>query len=893
MFDVEIYLPPGPVRYGTENWHEHVQFAMRKAAELGLEFHVMNTPGWSASGGPWVTPERSMKRLVWTETSVSGGGALAATLPLPDLTPYYGGRGVPKERFYRDIALLAVPATSARIENLEPKISWAAKPVTRPTGPDTPGIAPASIIDLTGKMDAMGQLTVELPPGDWTLLRFGFTTTGKTNHPAVPEGHGLEIDKFDAKAVEFQFERSIERLIRDAGPLTGRTFNGLLFDSFEGGFQNWTAAFPEEFRGRAGYDLLPWLPVLTGRIVGSRDRTEAVLWDFRHVIEELIAENYYGTMHRLAARHGLQIYSESQGGPITPMSANRHVDVPMNEFWVPDAASRASRIKMSTSAASFHGRAVVAAEAFTATPENGRFQNTPGTLKRAGDYAFTLGLNRFALHSLTHQPVSAAAPGFALGRYGVHFGRLNTWWPYADAWLGYLGRSQFLLQQGRTVADVCLLVDEDLGYGLPAATADSLAGYDYEVGYPDYLAAMTVRDGVIQHAAGGRFRLLVTPEKLTAKTWVARVSTLRKLRDLVVAGALLSGEPPVAPAGLKDWEKRAEFDQLVAEIWGGLDGQGVKSKSLGRGKVYAGVKPRDILALEKIAPDVGGDTAGGDVKFIHRSAPGAEIYFVFNYSDRSRRLQLDFRQPNRMPELWDPALGTRGTAPVYRRTETGVSLPVTLEPWGSTFVVFRDALPKRWIEAAGEGIAAVRPGELLTSATSLDVVYSDGVRERIEARPLPAGVAIAGPWDVEFRDGRGAPPNATFPELISWPDRVEPGIRHYSGTAIYRTRFEVAAPPDQHQVAMIDLGVVADIARVFVNGREAGVACTIPGRGHTAVASRREYAGSTRGESVDQPPDRRRSHAGALFLPTARREQIHRRTSAAAARLALRSCETR
>ncbi len=827
MFDVEIYMPPGPVRYGSEAWHDHVQFALRKAAELGLEFHVMNTPGWSASGGPWVTPKLSMKRLVWTETPVKGGGVAEVTLAEPELTPFYNARGVHRDKFYREIAVLAVPATSERIDDLDAKAAWAAKPVLRPTGADVPGIAPNQVIDLTGKMEKTGRLAVNLPPGDWVVLRFGFTSTGKMNHPAVPEGHGLEIDKLDADAVEFQFEQSMGRVIREAGPLAGRTFNGLLFDSFEGGFQNWTATLPEQFLQLKGYDLIPWLPVLTGRIVSSRDRSEAMLWDFRHVIEELIAENYYGTMHRLAARHGIAIYSETQGGPITPMSGNRHVDIPMNEFWVPDAAGRASRIKMSTSAASFFGRNVVAAEAFTATPENGKFQNSPATLKRAGDYAFTLGLNRFALHSLTHQPTDAA-PGFALGRYGVHFGRLNTWWPYADAWLAYLGRSQFLLQQGRTVADVCLLVDEDLGYGLSSAIADSLPGYDYEVGYPEYLSGMRVRDGVIEHASGGRFRLLVTPEKATAKTWVATLETLRRLRTLVADGARLSGEPPAAPAGLKDLEGRGEFDRLVQEIWGGLDGTSVKSKTVGRGKVFAGLTPREILAMEKIAPDVGGDTALGNVKFIHRTTSDAEIYFVFNNSDRARTLQVDFRQAARKPEIWDPATGIHAAAPVYQRTRSGVALPLTLEPWGSTFVVFREDLPKRWVASTGDGLAAIRPGAMLTTASELELDYSDGTRRRVDLPTLPAAVSVAGPWDVEFIDGRSAPSHATFPQLVSWPDRPEPGIRHYSGTAVYRTSFPLPTGPASGQVALLDLGKVADVARVFVNGREAGVAWRAP-----------------------------------------------------------------
>jgi hypothetical protein len=821
LFDVEMYLPPGPVRYGTDNWYAHVRFAMEKAAELGLEFHVMNTPGWSASGGPWVTPDRSMKRVVWTETSTDGG-EIVLQLPLPDLKPIYSGRAVAAAPFYRDIAVFAVPATTERIPEFEKKSAWGARPITRPREPDRAGIARDQVLNVTAKLDATGRLTAVLPPGKWTLLRMGFTTTGKTNHPAVKEGHGLEIDKLDAAAVTFQFEQSLGRLLKEAGPLAGTTFNALLFDSFEGGFQNWTASLPEAFQAQKGYDLMPWLPVLTGHVIGSTAETEAVLWDFRNVIEELIAENYYGTMHRLAAKHGLKIYSESQGGPITPMSANRHVDVPMNEFWTPDAAGRASRIKMTTSSASFRGRNVVAAEAFTSTPENGKYQNTPASLKRSGDYAFTLGLNRFALHSFTHQPVTELAPGFALGRYGVHFGRLNTWWPYADAWMSYLSRSQFLLQQGRVVADVCLLVDEDLGYGLPAAITDSLPGYDYEVAYPDQLREMTVRDGSLMHPSGLTFRVLVTPGKTTGKDWVAELATLRHLRKLVESGAVLAGKPPVAPAGWKDQQHRTEFDRLIVEIWGDAEEKETQVREVGAGKVYADLPLLNLLRAENVGPDVSWGASDPSIKFIHRATPEADLYFVFNNSDEARRVALEFRQAGRTPEIWDPGSGARSDAPVFGRTATGVAVPVDFEAWGSTFVVFRKPLSAHWVTSAEPVNMKFKNGGLTTTASEVTVSYSDGHAEMLKFGTLPPSQSIDGPWLVEFKNGRGAPPRVTFERLISWTEHTDAAVRFYSGTAVYRTEFFVGAVT-RGQIAVLDLGEVADIARVFLNDREIGV----------------------------------------------------------------------
>lgn len=828
MFDVEIYMPPGPVRYGTPNWHEHVQYAIQTADQLGLEFHLMNTPGWSASGGPWVTAELSMKQLVWSETYTAGGD-VALKLPKSDTGPPAKPRHPVDLDFYQDIAVIAVPRTSERLEDLDRKINAAAKPVSRLVAGDVPGIPLDKVLNLTSRMDGEGYVKASLPPGDWVILRFGFTSTGRGNHPAAPEGTGLEIDKLDADAVAFQFEKAVERIIDEAGPLAGKTFNGLLFDSFEAGFQTWTAKFPAEFSAQKGYDITPYLPLLTGRIIESRQTSEAVLWDFRHVIEELIAENYFGTMHRLASEHGIKVYSESQGGPLNPMSANRHVDVPMNEFWMPAATARASRIKQSVSSASLAGKRIVAAEAFTATPENGKYQNSPADLKRPGDQAFALGINRFAFHSFTHQPVTEAAPGFALGRYGTHFGRLNTWWPYADGWIDYVSRSQFLLQQGRTVADVCFLIDEDIGYGLPQKITTMLPGYSFELCYPPTVREMTVRDGALIHPTGAEFQLLVTPGTWMAKTWVAELSTVRHIRDLVHRGATLAGRPPVAPAGLKDFRQRDEFDRLVDEIWGGLHAGTIRSKRLGAGRIYSGLSALEILRTQGIAPDLSWSPSDANLKFIHKSVPNADIYFVFNDSENSLRTDLHFRQNNRRPEIWNALTGARADAPVFTRTEHGISVPVELGPWGSSFVIFRKPLPKRWVNRAYPVNLELNDGRFLSRADSVVIGYSDGKPKQIQLGSLPITQSAPGPWRVKFKDGLGAPEEAVFEDLISWSEHSHPDIRHYSGTAVYTATFETQ-PLNSGHVVLLDLGEVADIAKVFVNGKVAGVLWTPPFR---------------------------------------------------------------
>ena len=805
ILDVSIYLPEGPIRYNSDSWHEHIQYAIRAAAELGLEIDVANSAGWSGSGGPWITPDRGMKQLVWSETETDGGSvSIALNQPSTKLD------------FYRDLAVIAVPPTSERLENILAKIAMASKPVTRSTGSSVPGIPESKVLNITDKMDTAGQLSTTLPAGHWTVLRFGYTCTGAANHPAQPEGHGLEADKLDPETVAFQFDHALGRIIREAGPHAGKTLRGVLFDSFEAGFQNWTVAFPAEFSKRKGYNFLSWLPVITGRIIKSQEASEGVLWDFRNVLDELFAENYFGTMHKLAAAHGLKVYAESQGGPLNPMSANRHVDFPMNEFWMPEVASRASRIKMTTSAAGFLGCNVIPAEAFTATPENGKYQAIPATLKGPGDYAFTTGINRFIFHHYTHQPVTEAAPGFSLGRYGTHFGRLITWWPYADAWIRYLCRSQFLLQQGRTVADVCVLADEDLGYGFPSKMTNFVPGHDFNVCAPSDLRAMSVRDGRLIHPKGQSYSFLVLPEN-----WVAEVSMLQQLQKLLSDGATVVGRPPVVPAGFHDTEARGTFNQLVTALWGSDIGKQANVRKVGLGTLYQNSKPIDVLQKLALPADVSWDS-DTEFRFIHRVTPEADIYFVFNYSDRATLSELQFRQQNRTPEIWDASTGIHSDAPIFKSKQAGISVPIQFEPWGSVFVIFRHTQPKQWITAVTPANLELRNGTVLASGSAIALTYSDGACKTLSLPRCPASQDIQGPWQIAFTDGRGAPPTAVFPKLVSWTENSDPGIKYYSGSAIYKTVFQANAPKDG-QRAILDLGNVADIARVVVNGQSVGV----------------------------------------------------------------------
>jgi hypothetical protein len=440
----------------------------------------------------------------------------------------------------------------------------------------------------------------------------------------------------------------------------------------------------------------------------------------------------------------------------------------MNEFWMPDTAPRLSRIKLVASVANVLGRPLVGAEAFTAKPEDGRWLATPATLKDPGDYAWTAGINRFILHHYVHQPTDDG-PGFGLGRYGTHFGRLNTWWPLAGAWIDYVARGQFLLQQGRTVADIAFLHTEDHGYAFPGGMVTTPAGYDFDIVYPHHLAAMTWRNGALTLPTGPAYRVLMLPAN-----WTADLTTLRRLRDFARAGAPIFGAAPVAPAGVRDYEARSEFAALVRELWDGASPL-IRQTPLSTALKEINLAPDVVLPA---APE------GGELRFIHRRTPDAEIYFVFNHSDRDVAGDFTFRVTGRQPELWNAITGARADASAFRPSAAGTIMPLHLEPRGSIFVVFRRA-------AAGPGADAPQTA-------------------------VAATLPIAGPWRVAFHDGRGAPPDATFATLASWTEDENLGIKFYSGTATYRTSFTTQLRAGA--TATLDLGTVADLAEVRLNG---------------------------------------------------------------------------
>jgi hypothetical protein len=871
--EVNVGVPRGPVEFMSPEWRRLFKHVVTEAERLGLEVTLNAGPGWTGSGGPWVSPEQSMQHIVASATEVVGPARFDGALPRPKGRPAFFGDGtLPPERekakndFYRDVAVLAFPSPEGggAIADVDEKALYVRAPYSSQRGvkpflpspadyaPLPPGtvIQSERIIDLSAFLETGGRLSWDVPKGRWTILRFGRTSTGANTRPAPIPGLGLECDKLDKAALDAHYDAFIGSLLHEVGPHktpAGAGWTFLHIDSWEMGSQNWTGAFREEFRRRRGYDPLPYLPTVTGRVVKSLEVSERFLWDLRLTAQELVIENHAVHLKELGRRDGFGLSIEPYDmTPCADMTLGTVADVPQGEFWL-YGFNTAHSIVEAASIAHTCGRRVVGAEAFTSSDAE-RWQAYPASMKALGDWAFAAGVNRIVFHRYQHQAGLDLRPGMTMGPYGVHWERTQTWWDMVPAYHTYLARCQYMLRQGLPVADVCYLVAE----GAPQvfrAPASSLRGdppdrlgYNFDGCAPETMqTAAAVKDGRIVFPDGMSYRVLVLPERETMTP-----ALLRKVRDLVAAGATAVGPRPRKSPALSGFpECDTEVKSLADELWGDCDGVRVTEHSYSRGRIVwvRGIKTDASIAvavptgsttkdsttwnvgapplsepaqygdfavvaslLERMAvlPDFASDVP---LRYTHRRDGGVDIYFVANAEDRALAAECVFRAGGKVPELWDAVTGE--IRDLLEFTESGgrTIVPIKFEPHQSFFIVFR----KSALGVKPENRAGRRDGNF--------------------RRVLETG-QLDGPWEVAFDPKWNGPERIIFESLEDWSRRPEENIKYYSGSATYRKTFEMPGAPNADASARVwlDLGTVKNIARVRLNGTDLGVVWCAPWR---------------------------------------------------------------
>ncbi len=814
---------PG-VPYQSPEWWELFRYAVKEAKRVNIELGFnLSAGGWTMEG-PWVTKDNAMKKIVSAEFKVTGPVKFSGKLPQPQIV----------DEYYRDISVQAF-----RVKG------------------DTKNIDPASVIDITDRLKQDGLLEWNVPDGQWIILRTGYTLTG---HPwskwhAYPKfypqgdtfegGDGYEIDYLNPNSLDDHFNH-LGKQVLDAVKKAGGQLAYFWSDSWECGKLTWTQDFANQFTKFRGYDLKAYLPVLAGYTVASDEVSARFREDFDRTIQDCIANNFYGHFMELCHNHGVKVGNEAAGpNDIPPMDALKNLgycDIPAGEFWVNGHrkaqngynADRFQRLnlKQTATAAHIYGKREAMAEAFTMMDGDAtHWALGPADLKPYANDAFCEGINRLMLHQATCQPPSDGKPGYEFCA-GQHFTPNITWWEQSPAFFSYLSRCQQMLQQGLFTADVCFYLGErPPTLAPPKYMVPSLgAGYDCDYSNADVLLnRMSVRNGSIVLPDGMSYRLLVlqnctSPSKEIADkvgayqnlpvssvpSTAMSVEVIKKLQELILAGATVVGPPPVSAAGLKNYpDCDAELKKIANEIWGDLDGITRMERRLGKGRIIWGKTAREILLADGVAPDF---TFAGQAEdpeqfdFIHRTSGDAEIYFVINRTNQPMKRDFTFRVSGKQPEIWNAVTGETLVANAYHPQNATTTVPLELDGFGSCFIVFRKPIA---VNAAGPA--------------------KTNFHELKELKEL------RGPWKISFDPQWGAPDTVTFSTLVNWTDRPEEGIRYYSGKATYRKIFDLKqytqdgnTKGKKNKRLYLNLGDAQDVAEVRLNGKNLGVLWCAP-----------------------------------------------------------------
>ncbi len=786
----DTMIPGGPAFLSDESL-KIIRFAVREAGKLGLEMGLNLSSSWNA-GGAWTLPKNAGKSLYFSKAIVSGSPeAQKIAVPFPEISfpkkSLIGGTGKPmiplqsngRPVYYEEVAVLAIPANSMK-NNL-----------------DT-----TKIINVSRYFDpAKDVLTWKVPAGNWEILRYVCSNSGQEVVLPSPKSAGLTIDHFDSVAVRTHLMYIINRLKPVLGDFRKTALKSFYLASYEARGFVWTSTLASEFKKVNGYDVYKYLPSFFDQAIFNPETTKKVQNDFKKTLSELMINNLYKNAQKICSQNGLKINCEAGGpgfplynGPAEPLKALGALDIPRGEFWVnhsrnykddtcKDSIDILRVVKEVAAASHIYQKGIVEEESFTSFQH---WQEGPFDMKPLGDRAFCEGMNRVVFHGFSHNIANSGYPGFVY-HAGTHFNNKRVWWPKVKPFVDYLSRTSAVFQQTNFVADVLYYYGDKVPNSATPKNTHFVvgAGYDYEVVNTEILlTGLTVKSGKLLLSNGATFSLLA-----------------------------LNEEDEIIPA------VQAKLDELTR--------QGAK---------IVQSKPMEMLQKLGVTPDIDyADKQSFLLDYIHYKKNDVDFYFLRNTSDQWVSRECSFRQQSKIPEIWNPLTGEILSVPVYARKDQYIKMPLTLAPYGTCFVTFRNgSSAETYTSVSGSGqnpplMEFTRSGILFLEKGSYEL-HSGSGSKRI-AHNIKNQI-IDGDWTVKFSKGWGAPDSAVFSGLSSWTEHKNNGIKYYSGIGTYHKtfRFEKSSSRSDSERIYLDLGEVSKVAEVWLNGQSLGIVWAKPYR---------------------------------------------------------------
>ncbi|MFZ0596859.1 MAG: glycosyl hydrolase [Flavobacterium sp.] len=745
-------------------------------------------------------------------------------------------------------------SNQALVDNFEGKSGavWRLSPETSAKQiPNSESFKKSEIINISNLVDANGNLNWKAPKGKWKIIRMGHTSTGHENATGGA-GKGLEVDKFNPELIRFQLDHWFGEMVRTIGSdLAAKTLEILHFDSWECGSQNWSSVFQAEFQKRRGYNLVDYLPVMAGIPIESADISEKVLYDIRKTIAELVADNFYGTVAQIAKENNVKLSSENVAPVITSNALLhfKYVDYPSGEFWLKSPThDKPFDIIDAISAGHIYGKDIIQAESFTALRMD--WDEHPGNLKTLADRNYALGINRLFYHVFVHNPWTDRKPGMTLDDIGTFFQRDQTWWKPGKAWFDYCQRVQFQLQKGKPVIDLAVFIGEDFpsrsfvpdrlvpfipnvfgaarieseklrleNEGQPTTKMpkevtysknntdlsqwiNPLNGYQYDSFNADVLINnVKVEHGKISFGGGIEYGALLFPgsHKMAPNKMIS-LAAAEKILELLKNGAtIFIDEKPDLQPGMQSQEDHKKWQNVIDEIW--INNTNSSRWRIGKGTViklpYLGNDFASIGIQQDVYFPKLNRADSETIAWTHRKSETEDIYFISNQKEEKRSLEVSFRVSGKIPELYNPVTDKTTVLSNWKIENGRTIIPIVLNANESCFIIFKEET-KETISDKKQNYAEVETVQTLDEN-----------------------------WELQFNpEFHGPKEIIKTDKLFDWSTSSEEKIKYYSGTVIYKKDFIWKGKINEK--LWLDLGIIANIAEVSINGKNCGTIWTFP-----------------------------------------------------------------
>ncbi|MDR2121207.1 MAG: hypothetical protein LBP64_10115 [Tannerella sp.] len=769
------------LRWLSPEWIEMVKTALKGAEERGIICDIIVGSGWPF-GAEFLEKEEQSQLLTIASRRVKGKGSIRLKVEelLKEASPaiHSGYDGATSELYSLCLAPL-------RMETF----------------------APAIPVPCSAEGD---YVTVDVPEGEYILYALVKVIGFQAVINGAPGAAGPVLNHYNRTAVDKFLNNMSDRLFPALTGLKG--FRAMFCDSMELEGANWCHDFPDEFKRRRKYDIVPYLPFILykighmGRAVEGTDITEVsgvakeeiarARHDFFVTCMEVISDRFLAPFTQWCNKHGFKSRVQAYGREFHPLEASFMVDIPECETWLwhgdgdqeHDLAKNPGYTnvnKFVASAVRLSGKKEVSCEEITNTSVV--FNATLEKIKATGDQSNLSGVTHSILHGFNYSPPETPFPGWI--RYGTYFNERNTWWPFFKLWAAYKARISAILQETEPFADIAVmhpLADMWTNHGpvrdpFPERLYPE---YQYKVWEAihqngnscDYTSENVIcqsvaEDGYLKYNTRKYHTLiLLEVETLAPATAEALMRFAKSGGKIIFTGK----EPCKSPGLMNRRENDEKVIQTIADMKREYPSQIFKIES--PGEVLSWFK--NVQQQCGIKPYMEIDRPSPYVSQIRHRTESKDIYFIVNYS-ASERIAIRARFPDARGKawIWDAETGNRHICPA----ETDDALLIDLPPATSRLIVF-DKYGK---------------GDTLPSVP--------------EEKP---GIELTG-WKALLKHIDGSTDSREWPTLFDLS--TDETTRAFAGQLTYEKQLE-----SDEGYNWLDLGKVYGVSEVTLNGEALG-----------------------------------------------------------------------